>query len=115
MLYAAMWTDGEMDNEAVMNETRKEHFVPLFALYDEQDNPTIVLFNDPMTVVKFLKRNTPRDWPKAVFQLSEDDEARFSELGWRTEIWSFPKKIQKYKHGFEIYEFVDTPELRRIG
>lgn len=115
MFYAAMWTDDEMNNQQVMNETRKDGFVPLFALYDEEDNPTIVLFKESMTVIKFLKRNTPREWPKACFQLGDGDLEKFDELGWNIVLWDFPKKIDQLKHGFEIYEFVDMPELRRIG
>lgn len=114
MYFAAIWTDGEMTTQQVMNETRKENFVPLFALYDEEDNPTIVLFPQAMTVVKFLKRNTPRGCPIAAFQICEEDLDKMKELGWNTVLWDFPKKVEKLKHGFEIFEFVETPELRRI-
>jgi len=115
MKYAVIWTDGEMTNQQVLKECPDNQFVPLFALYDEQGNPTIVLFEHQSVGLQFIKRNVPKGWPQALFQLSDDDMDKMPQLGWKTELWSFPRKIQNLKHGFEVYEIVDKPEVRRMG
>jgi len=115
MSFAVIWTEGEMTNQQVINECPDNQIVPLLAIYDKENNPTIVLFKNQSIGLQFIKRNVPKGHPQALFRLADEDFEKFQTLGWNIELWDFPRKIQNLNHGLEIYEIVEIPEVRRMS
>lgn len=112
--YAVLWTNGDLTHKEIIKECPEGKFVPLLVHY-EKEKPTLIVFENYVIATSFLKRNVPKNWPKALYQIGINTyQYLIDQNQFFFEVWDFPKKIAKINTGFEIVFTPDEPEVYKM-
>lgn len=120
MLYAILYTEGEIDMKALEEECYKERWVPLLGLEPREGNgPLILLCVKDVTVgVNVIKRNMPKGWVPGLIEMPWQEIDHAKSIGWKIEVLTYPKRVMShpdYKVVSLIHHFQEAPEYHQGG
>jgi hypothetical protein len=119
-VWAVLFTNGEVDMEALEKECYKDRWCPLLGVVPKgQEGPiTLVCFNNPMIGVSFLKKNMPKGWVPGLVRMPEGEVAYCKSKGWLVEVYNYPRRVMNHPDldvVSLIHEFQDDPYVKGGG
>lgn len=115
LMYAILFTDGQIDMKAIRKECRPEKWVPILTYKDVKNITIVPVFYDANLAKTFIKRNFPKDWTQASVSLGENNLKWMKDKGWKLEVMTFPrlmKNLPNIHFEFEILDLLVVPEIK---
>lgn len=115
MMFALIYTDGQLKLNDIIKECINQKWIPLMIYRDIIKSVVhIPLFNCESVAKSFMKRNLPKSWSHGTIALCNNDLVSLSTKGWILQNFEFPNKIKDrtdIQIGFEIFELDESPDL----
>lgn len=93
LLYAVLYTEGEVDMQALQEECYKQRWVPVMGLVPKGGGkPTMICFQDAEIGADFIAREVPKGWVAALVRLEPEDVENARKKGWNVEVVTYRRK-----------------------
>ena len=107
--YAVLYNDGNLKAQDFQFECKKEGWIPILVLRDNEDKITVPMFRNRKIAHNFMKRNSPEN--SGLIVLIDEDIHQMENNEWSVEYFTFPRRFTNHPEYTIDLEIIEIENL----